>query len=75
MPRVQSVGEYTDPVALVGEVKLEEGAHIQITRDDSHNSLILSSTLAPYPQVASDFSITHSILQPAGVDNPDLSFV
>lgn len=44
MGRVQSLGEYADPTALVGEVKLEEGQYIKIERDDSHNSLIISDT-------------------------------
>jgi len=50
MPRVQSVGEYQDPIALVGEVKLEEGDYIEITRSDAHNSLIIRDTRPAYPQ-------------------------
>lgn len=75
MPRVQSVGEYLDPRALVGEVKIEEGANIEITRDDSHNSLIISSTLAPYPQVASGVILIPSYLMAPSLDNPTFSFV
>lgn len=50
MPRVQSVGEYQDPISLVGEVKIEEGDYIEITRDDAHNSLIIKNTRPGYPQ-------------------------
>ena len=52
MIRVQSLGEHQDPAALVGEVKLEEGANIRIDRDDAHNSLIITSTLTLPPHCA-----------------------
>ena len=40
---VTSLGELGDPVLLTGNVKLEEGAGVTITRDDVNNALELSS--------------------------------
>lgn len=41
---VFTIGEYEDPIALYDEVKIEAGEGIIITRDDAHNSLIISAT-------------------------------
>lgn len=56
MPRVQSVGEYGDTISLVGEVKLEEGDYIEITRNDAHNSLIIKNTRPGFPQCTTSVS-------------------
>lgn len=55
MPQVQSVGKFGDMTALVGEVKIEEGANISITRDDAHNSLIIADTRPPEPGCQTSF--------------------
>lgn len=41
---ILSIGEYSDPILLTGAVKLEAGTGITITRDDAHNSLIITRT-------------------------------
>lgn len=56
MPRVDSVGKYADPLALVGEVKIEEGTYIQITRNDAHNSLVITDTRPTFAECGVDLS-------------------
>ncbi|MBA7710944.1 hypothetical protein ES703_119894 [subsurface metagenome] len=70
MPKVQSLGEYLDPTSLVGEVKLEEGANIEITRDDEHNSLIITNTLPAPLGAFTAFAFQLSTAYPAHVPNP-----
>ncbi len=41
---VSSVGEYGDGTTLTGDVKLEEGTNVTITRSDPHNSLIIAAS-------------------------------
>jgi len=41
---VSSLGEYLDPTILSGDVKLKEGANVQITRDDVNNALIIAAS-------------------------------
>lgn len=42
-PPVFSIGEYLDPIVLEGNVKLEAGVGIDISRNSDHNSLIISA--------------------------------
>ncbi len=41
---VNSVGEYGDGTTLTGDVKIQEGTNITITRSDPNNSLIITSS-------------------------------
>jgi len=70
MPRVDSVGKYADPVTLVGEVKIEEGSFIQITRNDAHNSLVITDTRPPAPGCSSAFTFQVSTSKPLPIPNP-----
>lgn len=73
MPVVQSLGEYQDPISLVGEVKIEEGANIRIDRDDAHNSLIITNTLPSPLGAFTAFTIQTSDRIAAGLPNPILT--
>lgn len=59
MPQVDSLGDYGDPTVLIGNVKIEQGANIAITRDDAHNSLIIASTCPPPPPSGITCTLSH----------------
>jgi len=73
MIRVQSLGEYADPTPLVGEVKLEEGQYIKITRNDSHNSLVIEDTRPIVPNVSAQLFSGVGPGHEASVPSPTLT--
>lgn len=49
MPNVKSLAIFSDPVNLVGNVKLAAGAGITLIRDDASNAIAIVTTPAAPP--------------------------